>query len=671
MEFSLESNLVPDGATPGTITPSFDLSSIQSDISATITLLLKNLPNAVEHANGVLDCSAWIPALEPWGIANVPGFRTLPHSSEEDEAWRDDYWAWRDKAMDARATIQEAMRDHPELRPAELALCASDPAYWLTVYGTIDEPRVIDGEDFFKDFMPFAYQVHLLQWFSAMCGSEDVADGYISKARGLGATWIMCAGATWAWLFRPWRGILVSRKEDLVDKPRDLNSMFGKIDLILDMIPQWMEPAGFDRSIHRLKMMLQHPTSRAQITGESTTGNATRGARTTYIIYDEAAFIADLQEVFATGAGTTKHRFAISSESFKEGYYWFDTWNAIKKISPEAVRELDFFHNPYFNRTWYGQELLRWLGHDPEGFQREYLRDPWAGYGQAVYPSASTLPESDIGFRAGVPLLVGIDPGMADDTAIVFAQFVGEGANRHLNYIDSYENNRLPAEWYAHILTGIEPRPGDKCHGLPVRPRDREIMRWLRQVNPNHLQVSCDPAGGQRDSSGLSFVERIILTSLELRTRARDEDIAALVEEFMRSGVGEASALEAALSEVPKAKSVVPMFRDLYAKNRHDQRRLPLRTLLTNATFYKSNGAARIRLAMKHYRFSEPTTNATSQPAPIHDQWSHLVTACEYMATWISLNVWGGATGGPITENPNLIRDKERAKIKSAFGRRN
>lgn len=572
----------------------------------------------------------------------MPGFRTLPGSDEEDVTWREDWFAWRDRVIVVRATVQMAMQSRPELRAAELELCSRDPAYWLTMYGTIDEPRAIDGEDYFKDFIPFAFQVHLLQWFVRNCESATISDGYVSKARGLGATWIMCAGAVWAWLFRPWRGILVSRKEDLVDKPLDLNSMFGKIDLLLDFIPRWMEPSGYDRKRDRLRMMIKHPKTRAQITGESTTGKAGRGARATYIIYDEAAFIPDFQEVYATGAGTTNHRFGVSSESFSEGYYWFDTWNAVAKVSPAAVQQLDYFHNAYFSPEWYEAEFARWDGHDPEGFQREYLRDPWAGFGEAVYPIATQLHESALTFVSGIPLLVGIDPGMADDTAIVFAQFEGEGPGRHLRFVDSYERNRMPAEWYAHILTGILPEIGDACYGLNIEKRDKYIMDILKDVPPNLLQVCCDPSGGQRDASGQSFVERIVLESLRLRTRKFERDLAERKKSLERQGISPDAVEDALRHDLPRPKAIVPMYKDLYQKNRHDQRRLALRKILTSAVFAQTHGAARIRLALKHYRFNEPGDKATSQPAPIHDQWSHLVTACEFLAVWIGLNVFGG-----------------------------
>lgn len=597
----------------------------------------------------VRDDSAYIPGLEAWGLAVVPGYRAFSDGTE-DETWRADWFNWRDEVKVVRATIQRAMLDNPALRAAELAVCANDPAYWLAIYGTIDEPRAVDGEAYFKDFAPFAYQVKLLQWFVKTCEETVPSDGYISKARGLGATWILCAGAVWAWLFRSWRGILVSRKEDLVDKPLDLNSMFGKIDLLIEFLPRWMEPNGFDRRTDRLRMMIKNPVTKGQITGESTTGKAGRGARATYIIYDEAAFIPDFQEVFSTGAGTTNHRFAVSSESLEEGYYWWDTWHAVQKIRPDMVIELDWFHNAYFSQEWYEAERLRWEGHDLGGFAREYNRDPWEDFGQAIYPIVDSLRVSNLIYEGGYPLMVGIDPGLADDTAIVFAQWEGEGTNRSLRFLDSYERNLRPGEWYAHILTGIEPEPGDPCWGLDMNAKDREIMRFMRQVPQNMIYAACDPTGGQRDSSGKSFVERIILESLRLRTREY-ERVAARGE------------LRGDGYDVPAPQAIIPMYKDLFRKFKHDDRRSSLRRILHHTCFAPTTGAERIRKCLRHYRFSEPGDKSTTQPAPIHDQYSHIATACEYLAVWLELNVLGPFSPTVNDEPSDIGYAISRAKV--------
>jgi hypothetical protein len=197
-------------------------------------------------------------------------------------------------------------------------------------------------------------------------------------------------------------------------------------------------------------------------------------------------------------------------------------------------------------------------------------------------------------------------------------------------------------------------------------------MAWLREADRpfGMMQVACDPAGGQRDSSGLSFVERIILESLRLRERAYAQELEATTEAYRhalpQTNGATAPHLESALLETPKPKPVIPLYKDLYQRNRHDQRRLALRTLLTTALFAPTAGAERIRLAMRHYRFSEPGDKATSQPAPIHDQWSHIVTACEFLATFINLNVIGGEPR-PTT---SLGADIAHARRGSTFGGR-
>ncbi len=586
--------------------------------------------------------SAFIPGLEPYGLAVVPGYRTKDITEAdgtvrevEDQAWRDEWFAWRDKLNALRLDIHYALvAASPQIQRLELELCAKDPAYWLAIYGWIDEPRPRPGENYFKEFAPFAYQVHLLQWFVEHTDSPVIFDGYVSKARGLGATWIFCAGAVWGWLFREWRGLLVSRKEDLVDKPRDLNSMFGKIDLLVDFLPGWMVPSGYDKAVHRTKMAIQNPNTRGQITGESTTTKAGRGARATYILYDEAAFIVDFQDVFATGAGTSDHRFAISSESHSVSYYWWDTWNAVKKIRPDAVQELNYYHNAYFGPDWFLSEFARWEGHDPLGFQREYLRDPWAGFGTEVYPIASRLDTSSLVYEPSLPVLVGIDPGLADDTAIVFAQWEGDGPDRKLRFFDSYENRALPAEFYAHILTGIYPIPGDKCYALPFTNRDKAIMQLTRGIAPSMMQVACDPAGGQRDTSGLSFVERIIQTSRELRER-----------------------------EGMPGKAVIPFYKDIFKLNAYGERQRALQAVLIKSVFADTNPALRIKTALMKYRYNEPGSLATSERKPVHDQYSHLATACEYLAVWIELNVIGA-----IPKPDAVDADKGYAKARARGG---
>lgn len=549
--------------------------------------------------------------LEP-GLGTVPGY-----DGTTCDGFRIRWRTWVDRVIRLREKMQILTEDDPEAQALEIKRCSEDSAYFVAMYGWIDEPRPRKGEDVYKPFIPSAAQVEFLQWLQRKTEDPDAFDGYISKSRGWGATRTICAFASWGWRFRVWRGLLVSRKEDLVDKPQDLNSMFGYIDFFIGYLPPWMKPEGYDPRYHRLKLMIKNPETGSQITGESTTTKAGRGARATYAIVDEAAFVPDFIMTFGTLSGTTDHRFALSTESFQEGFEWYETWNKYKHDG-DKVKQLEWWDNPWFDEYWLAEEEGRWE-HDPDGFVREFFRDPYAGFGQAVYPIAKDLETIEYEYNPDAPLLVGIDPGRADDTALVFAQFRGIGPDKQLIWLDSYEKNLMPAEFYAHILTGIPPVLGDDCWVYwenegrhKFTDRDKEIMRWLRDVPYSHLRTFCDPAGDQETVSGLSFIDRLVITSKKLRAR-----------EFAEA----------------TPKGIAPFYKDLFARNRHDTRRSALRKIIPNSVFANTWGAERLRHAFENYRFNEPGDKATGQPTPIHDAWSHLVSAAEYMAVYIDLGV--------------------------------
>jgi hypothetical protein len=582
---------------------------------------------------------AVIPSLEPYGLHIVPGY-----DGTRSGGFRDAWKAWRDEVIALRYHLFNACTDNPEMQARELAICEADPAYFVAMYCWIDEPRPRHGEDPYKPFIPSAAQVDYVQWMHRHIASPEPFDGYTSKSRGWGATRIVVAGVvTYGWRFRTWRGLVVSRKEDLVDKPLDLNSMLGYADFVIDHLPPWMIPEGYDPRYHRLRNMIKNPATGSQVTGESTTTKAGRGARATYAIVDEAAFVPDFVMTIGTLSGTTDHRFALSTEAFEEGFEWFNAWKNYEH-DPDKVKQLNWWDNPWFDEYWLAEEEARWE-HDPDGFVREVMRDPYAGFGQAVYPIAADLPAIDFTWDPDAYLLVGIDWGRADDTAIVFAQFTGTGDDRKLVWLECYKKNLMPGEFYAHILTGIPPEQGDACwvywdevqwergRRLTFTDRDKAVMRWLRQVDPSRLRVFCDPSGANKDSGGLSWVMRLLIESKRLRQRA----------------------------DGPAGRGIACIYKELFARTDHTSARSGLRKILPNTVFAEINehtgsesANKELRLDFRNYRFNEPGDKATGQPTPIHDEHSHAVKAAEALANYIDLGVAeprrltaGGA--GPFT----------------------
>ncbi len=103
------------------------------------------------------------------------------------------------------------------------------------------------------------------------------------KSREVGGTWIMIGCGINLWLFRPrTQGLLVSRKEELVDKKGSPDCLFWKWDYIIQNLPEWVVPS-FERTERHSKNLWNDSVTN----GEATVGNVGRGGRVNWVLCDE------------------------------------------------------------------------------------------------------------------------------------------------------------------------------------------------------------------------------------------------------------------------------------------------------------------------------------------------------------------------------------------------
>jgi len=109
-------------------------------------------------------------------------------------------------------------------------------------------------------FITFPYQDEAIQW--AVDHIEGKKDGLIEKSREMGASWLFFVVIPiYYWLFRDGINILIgSYKESLVDDRTD-DSLFGKIDYVINALPKWMLPKKFSMDKHRTKLRLVNPAN--------------------------------------------------------------------------------------------------------------------------------------------------------------------------------------------------------------------------------------------------------------------------------------------------------------------------------------------------------------------------------------------------------------------------
>jgi hypothetical protein len=534
----------------------------------------------------------------PAELRVVPG----PVAGERpaDESWRDAWYAWRDRLTDLRVTNAFLCRTDEQRQAAQWALCAADPAYWLAMYGWINEPRPKVRGSGDLPFTPYAFQVELLRWIDRQLATTPGAelgsqgDGLVSKSRDMGATWLFCAYVLHGWLFRtPFNANLISRKEDLVDKPLWPDSMFYKIDYLFDRLPAWMKPAGYEPKLHRFKMTMHNPGNGNVVSGESTTTQSGRGGRYTLGLVDEAAFVDDLDLVAGTLVNSTDHLFLVSSESNEKGEDFASRRQAMPRA---AVREIDWWLHPDHDDGWYGWMKERMP--TPEAFQREVERNPAAGFGEHVYPGAQSIEPGDFPYEPGMAYDFTIDPGYDDETA--FHLIAHDPRTGRYRVFASYMNKGQEPEFYAHVLAGVYHDDYDfRSYGIFDT---HELMRLTRAL-PLPTLMCGDPYGGNRATGEDSWFRKFEVAYYRLRKDQMGANPRAIRKNFLKEA------------------------------RTYQGRRTAFMSVLRQMDWDDNPGVNRALYSVKTYRFeNNDRPRQSEQLIPKHTLASHPVTAFEYWA---------------------------------------
>jgi len=187
-------------------------------------------------------------------------------------------------AAEARLALRKAHQ-------AEYDRCAEDIVYWCNTYVKTYDPRLLgEGKDPNTPFILYEYQVEYFEYLDDKIANKK--HGLVEKSRDMGATWLNCVYLLHKWLFVPgFKAGVGSRKAQLVDRLGDMDAIFPKMRHVLDNVPEWMLPAGFEvNGPDDNHLRLVNPENTAAITGEAG-DNIGRGGRNTIYIIDEHAFL--------------------------------------------------------------------------------------------------------------------------------------------------------------------------------------------------------------------------------------------------------------------------------------------------------------------------------------------------------------------------------------------
>lgn len=301
--------------------------------------------------------------------------KALAHSQ-----WPPDYravYAWRIQTL-------KMLRTNPNFLASARKHYKSHPADFIQDWMDTYNPR--KGKNKWMPFVFFKRQEEFIQFLEDL--RRDNENGLVEKCRDIGATWLCCAYSVWCWLFidddaTGWG----SRKQELVDKIGDADSIFEKIRLLVRRLPDVWLPAGYKPRDHATYMKMINPANGAIVAGESG-DNIGRGGRKTRFFKDESAHYERPEKIEAALGDNTDVQIDLSSVNglgnvFHRRREGGTLWTPDAEIDPGQVRVFifDWRDHPEKTQEWYDQRRAR---AEREGMQHVFAQEVDRNYSAAV-----------------------------------------------------------------------------------------------------------------------------------------------------------------------------------------------------------------------------------------------------------------------------------------------
>lgn len=319
----------------------------------------------------------------------------------------------------------------------------------------------------------------------------------LKKSRDEGASVLASALIVWDWVFNARDHGVMTRAGYQLDGA-GYNSLFGKIDYNIRMLPAWLLPwrdtsAGRDARSRRPPVWT-HPETEAIIMGSTTVDGGWRGPRMSRIWVDEAAHIRDMEEILTSIEGSTDAPVMISSVAGKGNTFYKVERGEGRETTDLGVRgngwvrmEMHYRDNPSKDAEWVD---IKRSSMTAEAWAQEYEGDYSASAPGRIWPEFNArhhvLSPKDwrrVLTRADTErweIIEGWDYGVTSLTAVVWALY--DRAHDVL-YLADY------GAWRERRVDEIA--------------RDVGAYGWACSFNPDGIDPDRrvgDPAGQNRDS---------------------------------------------------------------------------------------------------------------------------------------------------------------------------
>lgn len=230
---------------------------------------------------------------------------------------------------------QQKQKSIKDMIKEELIKCKLDPVYFMKRYCMIQHP--VKGR---MPFKLYPYQEELMKAF------VEHDRNIILKSRQLGISTLSAGYILWLMIFHEDKNILVVAIDQATSK-----NLVTKVHVMLEYLPSWLKPKTTESN--KLSIRL---TNGSQVKAVASTGTSGRSEALSLLIIDEAAFVQNAEELWASAQQTlgTGGRAIVLSTPNGTGNFFHKLW--MKAESGEAANfkatKLPWWVHPDRDQDW-------------------------------------------------------------------------------------------------------------------------------------------------------------------------------------------------------------------------------------------------------------------------------------------------------------------------------
>lgn len=314
------------------------------------------------------------------------------------------------------------IRSNPELLPSIKKYYSTRPADFIDDWMMTSDPRIV-GRSKVMPFLLFPKQREFIEWLYQHYLGQD--DGLVEKARDSGFTYMCGAFSVWMLLFH--KGSKVgwgSRKQDLVDKSGDPDSIFEKMRFMIRGLPPEFLPKGFGEREHMTFLKIINPENDAAITGEAG-DQIGRGGRNSIYFKDESAFYERPKLIEAALSENTNVQIDISTVNGVGNPFFIK-----RHAGVVDVFVFDWRDDPRKDQAWYDEKKRKL---SPEILAQEIDRDYFASTEGICIPAKYVKAAVNFCEKQGVTptgmTIAGFDPADDDESSDAKGVIIRKGIN--------------------------------------------------------------------------------------------------------------------------------------------------------------------------------------------------------------------------------------------------